>query len=382
MNKTLFKLYCGLFLALTFLSKAHATPVIPTDPKLNESIEFVKNNRLFAVNLEVTVFKPDGVGPFPVIVINHGKAAMNNRLQARSRYTAVAREFLMRGYAVVLPMRQGFSNSGGAAVGEGCNITGNGEAQADDLIAVTNWLKSQAWVDVQRMAMMGQSHGGVTTLAYAQQPDPGYKAFVNFAGGLRWSSGGCQWQENLKRAFASYGSKTKVPSIWFYGANDSLFPPNVIRPAFDAYVAAGGKAELVAYPEFEEDAHGMFGNPRGFPIWLDKVTALFEANGLPTAITQSRFGVIDRMPKPATTAFAVIGNAAAVPCKSDACRDGYQTFLTKRTPRAFAMNGNGSWAWAFDGDDPLKRALDSCHRNTKDNSCKLYAVDEDIVWMP
>ena len=220
MKRMIFKLFVCLVGIWFTAIKAGATPVVQSDPKLNESIEFVKNNRLFPVSLEVTLFKPDGAGPFPVVVINHGKAAMNNRLQARSRYPAVTREFLMRGYAVVLPMRQGFSHSGGAAVGEGCNIAGNGEAQADDLIAITNWLKTQSWADSQRMAMMGQSHGGLTTLAYAQQPDEAYKAFVNFAGGLMWTSGSCQWQENLRRAFGSYGAKTRTPSLWFYGAND------------------------------------------------------------------------------------------------------------------------------------------------------------------
>lgn len=33
---------------------------------LGESIVTIKNNRLFAVNLETTIFKPEGEGPFPV----------------------------------------------------------------------------------------------------------------------------------------------------------------------------------------------------------------------------------------------------------------------------------------------------------------------------
>jgi hypothetical protein len=33
------------------------------------------------------------------------------------------------------------------------------------------------------------------------------------------------------------------------------------------------------------------------------------------------------------------------------------------------------------GDDPAKRALDACNRRTN-NACKLYAVDDDVVWTP
>jgi dienelactone hydrolase len=381
MNKLIWsKLFLLLALIFPLYCFAQGTPQVPIDTRLNETITFVKNDRLFAVNLEVTLFKPDGDGPFPVVVINHGKEASNNRLQPRSRYANVVREFLRLGYVIVIPMRQGFSNSGGAAVGEGCNIAGNGEAQADDIIAVTRWIKSQPWADSKRMMMMGQSHGGLTTLAYAQNPDEGYKVFVNFAGGLMWTSGGCQWQENLRRAFGSFGAKTKASSLWFYGENDSLFPPSVIKPAHEAYTNAGGKAELVAYGPFGIDAHGMFGTIDGMSIWKDKVFAAMQANGLPITVVFPQFTPATKLPKPAVTSFAKLDEVKAIPCISDSCRNGYSTFLSKNKPRAFATNGKGPWAWAEMGDDPLRRALDNCNRAAKDESCKLYAVDDDVVW--
>jgi hypothetical protein len=228
--------------------------------------------------------------------------------------------------------------------------------------------------------MMGQSHGGLTTLAYAQNPDEGYKVFVNFAGGLMWTSGGCQWQENLRRAFGSFGAKTKASSLWFYGENDSLFPPSVIKPAHEAYTNAGGKAELVAYGPFGIDAHGMFGTIDGMSIWKDKVFAAMQANGLPITVVFPQFTPATKLPKPAVTSFAKLDEVKAIPCISDSCRNGYSTFLSKNKPRAFATNGKGPWAWAEMGDDPLRRALDNCNRAAKDESCKLYAVDDDVVW--
>ena len=61
---------------------------------------------------------------------------------------AAVREFLQRGCAVAVPMRQGFSNSGGHAVSERCNIACNGEVQADDIRAVVAWLATR-WADSQ-----------------------------------------------------------------------------------------------------------------------------------------------------------------------------------------------------------------------------------------
>lgn len=358
---------------------AAAAPEVPVDPLLNEIVVSVKNGRLLPVNLETTLFRPPGDGPFPVVVINHGKASGNNRLQARERAVPAVREFLQRGYAVVVPMRQGFSNSGGRAVGEGCNIAGNGDAQADDLRAVVACLAQQAWADATRMVMMGQSHGGLTTLAYARDPNPGFRLFVNFAGGLKWTDGGCQWQLALVDAFGRYGAATRVPSLWFYGANDSFFPPAVITPAHAAYVAAGGQAELVAFPAFGADAHGMFASARGLPLWWPQVEAKLASQGLPTQIVYPQFAAPPPIRTPAPTLFAEVGDATKVPHVRDTGREGYRVFLSKPAPRAFAIAATGSWAWAHGGADPARRALDQCARSAK-TPCQLYAVDGDVVW--
>ena len=365
-------------LTAVFAQPARAAPDVPIDAALGESIVQIKNGRLLPVDLETTLFMPPGDGPFPVVLINHGKESGNNRLQARSRPLPAVREFLQRGYAVVVPMRQGFSNSGGRAVGEGCNIAGNGDAQADDIHAVVAWLARQPWADTQRMVMLGQSHGGLTTLAYARQPHPGFKLFVNFAGGLRWTDGSCQWQLALIDAYSRYGAQTRVPSLWFYGANDSYFPPEVIGPAHAAYVAAGGPAELVAYGAFGSDAHRMFGSARGLPLWWPRVEARLIAAGLPTTIVNPQFAP----PQPlaaASTGYAAVDDVDKVPHLKDKGREGYRSFLGKPAPRAFALAPGGAWAWAEGGDDPSRRALDNCGRTSK-LPCRLYAVNGDVVW--
>lgn len=77
---------------------------------------------MFSLELETTIFKPPGDGPFPLVVINHGKALGKPAFQSRARYLAQSAEFVKRGYVVALPMRQGFSKSGGAYIGGGCNV--------------------------------------------------------------------------------------------------------------------------------------------------------------------------------------------------------------------------------------------------------------------
>ena len=82
----------------------------------------------------------------------------------------------------------------------------------------------------------------------------------------------------------------------------------------------------------------------------------------------------------AATQFADIGDVAAVPFIGDRGREGYKTFLTKQYPRAFVISPSGRWAWAEMGDDPLKRAQDTCQKNN-DKACRPYAVDDQVVWV-
>ena len=130
------------------------------DTSLNEQLVMVPKKGGFAsVELETTVFKPEGNGPFPVVLINHGKAPGDTRFQSRFRNGLVARYFLQRGYAVLMPNRQGFSKSSGSCVGGGCNVESNGITQAEDVKAALDWAGAQAWLPCRLADLAGQGTG-------------------------------------------------------------------------------------------------------------------------------------------------------------------------------------------------------------------------------
>lgn len=351
------------------------------DASLNETVVMVPKKGMFTVDLETTLYKPDGPGPFPVALINHGKAFGDPRFQARYRPAVAARYFLQRGYAVVVPMRQGFSKSGGGYVGGGCNVESNGRTQAEDVKGVLDWLGTQPWADMQRVVVVGQSHGGWTTMAFGTLGYPGVKGLINFAGGLRQEN--CpQWQPQLASGVANYAKATKVPSLWFYGDNDSYFNPETWRAMHEQYQGAGGQARIVAFGTFGTDAHGMFGSRNGARIWQPEVTRFLLQIGMPSETQQafSRFGTEGGgMPRPESTTFAALNDEAKLPHLRDGGRAGYRAYLGKALPRAFAISPSGAWGWADGGDDPLQRALNNCNRNAT-APCKLYSVDNDVVW--
>src|SRR5262249_22764018 len=67
-----------------------------------------------ALRLEATAFHPDGAGPFPLVVINHGSPrTAADRRAPRWRPVEQSRWFVSRGYAVIIPMRRGYACSQG-----------------------------------------------------------------------------------------------------------------------------------------------------------------------------------------------------------------------------------------------------------------------------
>ncbi|MDP1954784.1 MAG: CocE/NonD family hydrolase [Polaromonas sp.] len=350
------------------------------DASLNETVVQIPKKGLFNIALETTLYRPDGEGPFPVAVINHGKAYGDARFQGRYRPATAARYFLQRGYAVVVPMRQGFSKSGGSYIGGGCNVESNGKVQAEDVKAVLDHVVTQPWADKDRIVVLGQSHGGWTTLAFGPLNYPGVKGLVNFAGGLRQE--GCNsWQKALASGAASYAAQTRLPSLWFYGDNDSYFTTDTYQAMFDQYTAAGGQARLVAFGTFGNDAHNMFASRAGQRIWQPEVSRLLASVGLPSEPVGNfaKYAASGLMPVPPRTGFAAIDDESKLPHVRDTGRAAYKTYLTKFVPRAFAIGTDGAWGWADGGEDPLRRAVDNCQRNSK-TPCKLYSVDDFIVW--
>jgi dienelactone hydrolase len=361
---------------LSFVASPVPASAIVLDTALNEQVVMIPaRSGNDTVQLETTIFKPPGDGPFPLVIMNHGKALGSPRAQGRDRFVVISREFVRRGYAVVIPMRKGFSKSTGDYVDSGCNMTAHGQSQADDLQGTLEYLDTQTWVDRERIVVAGQSYGGLTAMAAGTRNLPGVRGLINFAGGLKMHGGDCRWQDSLVQAFANFGAKSSLPSLWFYGQNDQHFGPQLAAKMYEAYTQAGGHAKLVAYGPFKKDAHAMSGSRDGVKIWWPETEKFLKEIGMPT---EPVIALNDEVKIPKTE-FATIDNIDAVPYLRGKGREQYQVFLSKSTPRAFAMSSTGAWSWAEDGDDPVEQALLDCQKNSA-QPCKLYAVDNNVVW--
>ncbi len=355
----------------------HAAQIapLPLDARLNEQIIAVPAGAALNVQLETTLYRPSGPGPFPLLIINHGKSPGDPKAQGRDRFVYMAAQFVKRGYAVLVPMRTGFARSTGTYTDFGCNMKANGYQQAGDIADVVSWARAQSWIDGEHIVIAGQSYGGLASVALSTQDLPGVRGVMNFAGGLKVHGGSCDWQQALVNAFGEYGRKNRIETLWMYGANDSYFNPQLVGRLYEAFNGNGGRVDLVAYGAFKHDAHTMLGSRDGQPVWLPEVERFLQKVGMPT---EQVYAVAEPAPQPATN-FAALDDVAAVPFLPERGRQQYRAFLGKQMPRAFAVSASGAWGWAEEGESVNERALAACQSGSR-QPCKLYSVDDYVVW--
>ncbi|MDE1149845.1 MAG: CocE/NonD family hydrolase [Azospirillaceae bacterium] len=351
------------------------TRALPPAP-WNEQVSMVPGDPERPAQLQVTLLTPDGPGPFPLAIMNHGSAKPYQPTREMPRYAAsfASYYFLSRGYAVLLPMMRGFAGSEGKVKTNGCNVAATAVEDARDILAAAIALKDDARLDFTRVVIAGQSFGGWNSLGVAAFNPPGVKGVINFVGGML--EGDCSaGREALAKGAAQLGAATHIPSLWFYGDNDRLFPPATWRLMHERYTQAGGDARVVDVGPFMDNAHELLSYAEGLVLWIPEADAFLGRLGLPNQPIHPEYLPT---PFPPPSGYAAVDDVAAVPYLNDQGRELYRRFLAKPLPRAFILTPRG-FTGGFDrGFDPIARGMAACGKMSQD--CQLYAVDNDVVW--
>ncbi|MCW5656072.1 MAG: dienelactone hydrolase family protein [Burkholderiaceae bacterium] len=376
-----------LGLAALCAGLAHAQTA-PDEPTLAQDLHeqvlrlpvSVKNGygREESRDIALTVFKPAGHGPFPLVIVSHGRGTADRRAQqGRQRFEPLSRYLVNKGFVVLVPTRVGYGDTYGEFDPEdpgGCGVMRVEPvsiAASDQVMAALQFARTLAYVDASRWVAIGQSVGGLTTVAVAWRNPPGLVGAINFAGGAggdpqRRPSQPCT-PVQIERLWRDKAGAAQVPMLWLYWDNDKYWGAEVPKRWHQAFTAGGGKAELHTLPAVGDDGH------RGLHIdmdtWVPRVEAYLARIGF------NRSGV---MARPPATQHARIDDVAKVPTSRNNREGAYRRFLEARPPRAFAVGPKGATGWAS-GDWAIGRALGSCQRRNGDR-CRLYAVDDDVVW--
>jgi dienelactone hydrolase len=247
-------------------------------------------------NLETLEIRPRGDGPFPLALVVHGKPSGEARRKALEpkALTVQALEFARRGYIGVAALRRGYGKSDGPyAESDGtCEATRYEQATrlgAIETHAIASAAAGRPGADPQRLVIAGESAGGIVALALAQDPPPGAKAAINFAGGRGHDPANpghvCE-SEKLVALAGALGRAAKIPALWIYAENDTLFGPTLARAMFAAFTAGGGRGTFVLLPPLARDGHGVFSQSPA--DWARPVDGFLERLGLPAGIKFAR----------------------------------------------------------------------------------------------
>jgi dienelactone hydrolase len=206
-------------------------------------------------------------------------------------FEALGPVFAKAGWVFFAPRRrgQGLSVDAGPYIGD--EIAGSwekgGPAAADesaarllqtdhleDQLAGLAWLRQQAFVDPKRIAVMGDSFGGIETLLGAEKES--YCAAVDIAGGAKSWAQAPQLQLIMRKA----ATHAKSPIFFIQPANDyDLRPSKVLSQAART---VGNIVEVKIYAPFGKSAQeGHSFGYRGTAIWQRDALRFMEQNCKP-----------------------------------------------------------------------------------------------------
>jgi dienelactone hydrolase len=231
------------------------------------------------------LYKPEGAGPFPVLVWNHGSEKNPN---SGPQFDTVASIFVPAGYVVFAPMRRGHGDSEGQYIVDRSRDESGAAGwdraawltarlldteQVADQVAGVEYVKRLPFVDTKRIAVAGCSYGGIETLFGAEQ-DRDYKVAISI------SPGALSWEHNsyLQRMLVDSVERIDIPVLLIQPPHDASLAPSRVLGATAA--RAGKPLTTKIYPAAgprQEQEH-CFGGARGMHVWAEDAKAFLAAN--------------------------------------------------------------------------------------------------------
>jgi dienelactone hydrolase len=219
------------------------------------------------------LYKPEGKGPFPAVLWNHGSERRPGWLPE------LAPIFLGKGYVLFIPHRHGQGRSPGEYIMDlldRAKQSGGSQVRDRELVelmdqhlqdqlAALSYLKGLPDVDPQRIAVAGCSFGGIQTVLMAEK-GLGVRAAVDFAGAAQnW-----QYAPELRARMIQAVQHSQMPIFFIQAKNDYDTSPS--RDLAAAMEKSGKTHSLQIFPSFgksNQDAHEFC--VHGGEIWAPQV---------------------------------------------------------------------------------------------------------------
>jgi pimeloyl-ACP methyl ester carboxylesterase len=212
------------------------------------------------VDLEAVIFRPNGAGPFPLAIFNHGSTGRgtNPALFTETWLDVGLADFLNnRGWIVAFPQRRGRGKSDGLydegfsadrRQGYTCDFDtslSGAERALDDIAAAMDALRRRTDVAPSRVLIGGVSRGGVLSVAYAGMHPDQIIGVINLVGG--WVGTGCNTASRLNGTLFERGAHFDRPTLWLYGDQDPFYDIQHSRNNFMLFQSAGGQGTFLEF---------------------------------------------------------------------------------------------------------------------------------------
>src|SRR6202158_807375 len=219
---------------LTLFAVAFAADAAPLPPPRQVDIP------LSSGTLHAQLYKPDGDGPFPVVIALHGCGGLAGHSEpVQTRYRDWAEQLLKAGNAVLLPDSYGSRELGPQCLVKERRVLARRERVAD-IVASRQWLLQQPWAARERISLLGWANGA-SALLWAVRPqlssrnvEPDFRSAIAFYPDCRISSG--------------LGWSARIPTLLLIGAKDDVSSPPACRQMVDGAQGRSALARIVVYP--------------------------------------------------------------------------------------------------------------------------------------
>jgi dienelactone hydrolase len=268
---------CRIWVALASLvmTIAGAGPAAWAQPRPFTELFYTSDG----LRIQAYLYRPEGRGPFPLIVYNHGSRAGHESESVP--FTYIGELFAGAGYAVLVPERRGYGKSEGPPVpSERASLesalVARLQAETDDVLAAVEHMRSVDGIDVARLGIAGWSLGGIVTMFTASRT-PAFKAAIDQAGGaLVWSSNAA-----MRDALADAARKAQAPVFLMVAENDRT--TDSITTLDRVLTDRGWPHQTRIYPPFHPSRGGIPNAPghlifgrEGVPVWRGDAVAFFD----------------------------------------------------------------------------------------------------------
>ncbi len=193
-----------------------------------------------AVTLHATLYRPDGVGPFPAIVALHDCGGLDSRPAATAElYDQWAKLLVADGFVVLFP-----DSFGSRGLGSQCRVRHPKVSSSNERIAdartARHWLQAQPYVRPDRISLLGWSSGGSTALwtvrpnAVPHDGGPDFRSAVALYPGCR----------RLRETAWS----TRIPTLILIGSADDWNLASTCQQMVAGARGRSARVEIIVYP--------------------------------------------------------------------------------------------------------------------------------------